>query len=153
MVIFCVTMNQHVLYTGYVYLSPGKRISQSRVITAVAANLLCGVHRRTTQTMASTLCLLERVTSHGWDTLTSTTAQSKFIYSFLIDNMFTFFATANGGCNLSNFILDIMSSGPVKTLYTFLPCSIKHCLNFSGKHPAMLQIMHEGWSYNIHHCL
>ena len=87
MVIFCVTMNLH----GYVYLNPAKRISQSRVITAAAANLFCDVHRRTIQTMASTLCLLERVTSHGWDTLTNTTAQSKFIYSFLIDNMFTYF--------------------------------------------------------------
>ena len=39
-----------------------------------------------------------------------------------------------------------------KRFYTLLPwqtCSIKHCLNFTGKHPAKLQLMHEGCSYNI----
>ena len=36
---------------------------------------------------------------------------------------------------------------PLRALYTLLPwqnCSIKHHLNFSGKHPAMLHLMHEG---------
>ena len=33
-------------------------------------------------------------------------------------------------------------------------CSIKHHLKFFWKHPAMLQLMHEDYSYtNIHHCL
>ena len=39
-----------------------------------------------------------------------------------------------------------------KRFYTLLPwqtCSIKHCLYFTGKHPAKLQLMHEGCSYNI----
>ena len=33
-------------------------------------------------------------------------------------------------------------------------CSTEHHLDFSGKHPAILQLMHKDYSYtNIHHCL
>ena len=38
----------------------------------------------------------------------------------------------------------------LKARYTLLPwqtCSIRHHLNFYGKHPAMLQVMREGCSY------
>ena len=33
--------------------------------------------------------------------------------------------------------------GLLKAFYTLLPCPIKHHLNFSGKHPATLQLMRE----------